>query len=282
MNKQLRIKFLSIITLIALSINVMNAQIKITEVMSSSGTGGTNDWIELTNLGTAEVNITGWKMDDSSYAIANAVAFVGVTSIPAGKSIILLETDNPSTDIPTFKTFWGSSLDAVSVGSYPSSGKGVGLGSGGDGVIIFDASGTEIQRVTVPAATAGSTFTWVYNADFSVQASATVSTVGTILGTSANQVSITSANVLGNIGSPGTAVVGGLSTNVPNTKYSLKWKLIENVLTFNEMPQTNVEIYSATGNKIAEFAPKLKMELKLQKGVYIVRANNSAGKIITK
>lgn len=36
----------------ALSLGLANAQlIRITEAMSSSGTGGTADWVELTNLG---------------------------------------------------------------------------------------------------------------------------------------------------------------------------------------------------------------------------------------
>src|SRR4051812_36455368 len=39
----------------------------ITEVMSSSGTGGTSDWFEVTNTGPAAVDITGYKMDDNSF-----------------------------------------------------------------------------------------------------------------------------------------------------------------------------------------------------------------------
>jgi hypothetical protein len=42
------------------------AIIRVTEVMSSSGVGGTADWFELTNYGDATVDISGWRMDDNS------------------------------------------------------------------------------------------------------------------------------------------------------------------------------------------------------------------------
>ena len=39
-----------------------HANIRITEVMSSSGS--TADWIEVTNYGSTAINLTGWKMDE--------------------------------------------------------------------------------------------------------------------------------------------------------------------------------------------------------------------------
>ena len=45
--------------------------IRITEVMSSSGTGGSQDWFELSNVGDASVDITGWKMDDNSFSFSS-------------------------------------------------------------------------------------------------------------------------------------------------------------------------------------------------------------------
>ena len=53
---------------------------------SSGNTPYAADWFEVTNTGAVPVDITGWKMDDSSNAFATAVALRGVTSIPAGKS----------------------------------------------------------------------------------------------------------------------------------------------------------------------------------------------------
>ena len=279
MRKKLHI-YLIAISIIA-SITMATAQIKITEAMSNSGTGGTNDWIELTNYGSTAVDITGWKMDDSSYAFANAVGLVGVTSIPAGKSVIFLETDAPDTDIPAFKTFWGSSLDNVSVGSYPSSGKSVGLSSGGDGVIIFDALGVEINRVAVPSATSslGKSFYWSCKADGSVVDVAVISSVGTITGTISNQITVTSANVvLGNIGSPGTAIVLPLSANVNNPDFK-PWRLVGRTLKFDLLPANEVEVFSLIGSKIATYPSAREIKLGLSQGVYILRIDNKATKI---
>jgi hypothetical protein len=204
----------TLFTLIAIVavIGVSFSQIRITEAMSSSGTGGTPDWVELTNHGTADVDITGWKIDDNSFSFATSLALNGVTSIPAGKSVIFIETANPGTDIPAFKAFWGSSVDNVAVGSY--TGSGIGLGSGGDGVIIFTADGTEIHRVSFGAATTGASFYWTFTAAGVMVADAVVSTAGTLTGAVASQVTLTSANVLANVGSPGTALLYASGTNV--------------------------------------------------------------------
>ena len=65
----------------------------ISEVHPSGSGNGTYDadWFEVTNIGTAAANISGWKVDDSSNAFATALALRGVTSIPAGKSAIFFE-----------------------------------------------------------------------------------------------------------------------------------------------------------------------------------------------
>ena len=74
------------IAVLAIGIIAKNAPaaLVITEAMSSSGTGGTGDWFELTNNGAAAVNITGYKVDDNSFLLANALALTGVTSIGPG------------------------------------------------------------------------------------------------------------------------------------------------------------------------------------------------------
>jgi hypothetical protein len=56
-------KFLFSLTILFSSM-VMQSQVRITEVVSS---GGTSDWFELTNYGPTAVDITGWKVDDSSF-----------------------------------------------------------------------------------------------------------------------------------------------------------------------------------------------------------------------
>lgn len=186
--------------------------LRITEAMSSSGVGGTADWWEVTNYGGASVDITGWKVDDSSFTFASSVALNGVTSIAPGESVAFIETTTldsgtVATLISSFRTFWGGSGTSAQIGYY--AGSGIGLSSAGDGLVLFNAGGTETTpRVTFGAATTGSSFYYGYDASgaptTSPNTNAIVSTVGTIDG----QVTFLSATSLPqNVGSPGTAVV---------------------------------------------------------------------------
>lgn len=178
------------------------SDLRITEAMSSSGTGGTVDWFEIANYGLTMVSLVGWTVDDSSYAFANSVALNGVTSLAAGESALFLESAAGAA-IESFRTFWGG-IDTVQIGYY--SGSGLGLSASGDGLVLFDSAGTEeTPRVSFGAATTGSSFYYAYAAngdpETSPNAAAIVSTPGTRYG----QVTYTSADALGNVGSPGTA-----------------------------------------------------------------------------
>ena len=178
-----------------------SASLRITEVMSSSAGGGspTGDFFEVTNYGSSAVSVTGWKMDDNSFAIGNSVALNGITSIGAGESVIFIESAAGAA-VNSFKSFWGG-LTGVQVGYY--SGSGTGLSSGGDGVILFNAAAAEATRVTFGAATAGKTFFWGYNAATGTvdpSYNGLVSSVGTI----GTQVTFTSS---GDTGSLGTAII---------------------------------------------------------------------------
>jgi hypothetical protein len=197
-------KFFATLALAASLATGTQAEIRITEAMSASGSGGTADWFEVTNYGLSAVDLTGWKMDDNSFNFANSVNLLGVTSINAGQSVVFLETAAPLTDIPNFRTFWGSNAESITIGSY--TGSGISFGSGGDGVVLFDSIGTETTpRATFGAATTGSSFYYAYdssgNPSTSPNTNAIVSTVGLLDG----QSTYASTNALGNIGSPGTA-----------------------------------------------------------------------------
>jgi hypothetical protein len=176
--------------------------LRITEAMSSSGTGGTADWFELTNYGVTMAFITGWKVDDSSFSFAASVALNGVTSIAAGESVLFVEGAG-GTAIDDFRAFWGG-IGTIQIGSY--TGSGISLSATSDGVVLFDAVGAEVTpRVTFGAATTGASFFYAYDAAgnpaTSPNSAAVVSTVGLLDG----QTTFASANALGNIGSPGTA-----------------------------------------------------------------------------
>lgn len=186
--------------------------LRITEVMSSSGVGGTADWWEATNYGSSAVDITGWRVDDSSFTFGLSVALNGITSINAGESVAFLETNTldsgtVATLISSFRAFWGGSGTSAQIGYY--AGSGIGFSSAGDGVVMFSGTGAETTpRVTFGAATTGSSFYYGYDATgdptTSPNTNAIVSTVGILDG----QATFASATTLPqNIGSPGTAAV---------------------------------------------------------------------------
>jgi hypothetical protein len=167
-----------------------HAALVITEAMSN---GGATDWFELTNAGAADVNITGYKMDDSSYGFATSVALNNVTTIPAGKSAVFLETAN-DTAIDAFKTQWGLSAGAI-VGRY--NGSGVGLSADpGDGIVVFDGAGNEVtDRIAFGVATTGTSFIRAGGGTTGAFGSLSVSGVAG---------AFTSPGTPTNIGSPGT------------------------------------------------------------------------------
>ena len=185
--------------------------LRITEAMSSSGVGGTADWWEVTNYGSSAVDITGWKVDDSSFTSGSSVALNGITSISAGESVAFLETTTldsgtVATLISSFRTFWGGSAASAQIGYY--AGSGIGLSSNGDGLVMFSGTTETTPRVTFGAATTGASFYYGYDAagdpTTSPNTNAIVSTVGTLDGQSTfASATISTAQ---NIGSPGTAV----------------------------------------------------------------------------
>jgi hypothetical protein len=113
--KKFTLLFVSIFAICTIS--SAQAVLRITEVMSS---GGTADWIEISNIGDANADITGYKIDDGSFSFATSLPLNGVTSIAAGESVIFGESGS-ATFATDFRTFWG--IDAsVQVGTYSGSG----------------------------------------------------------------------------------------------------------------------------------------------------------------
>ena len=127
---------------------------------SSSTTNVGADWFEVTNNGNAPLDITGWKVDDSSNSFTASLPLTGITSIAPGESVIFLETSatNAATIIANFKSAWfGTNVPAnLQVGSY--TGGGIGLSTGGDAVNLFDSSGVIKANVTFGVATINYSF----------------------------------------------------------------------------------------------------------------------------
>jgi len=148
-------KSLSLIALVMLSAltTQANADVRITEVTPwGSGTGNTpylTDWFELTNIGSSAVNITGWQMDDDSNGTGKR-NLTGITSIAAGESVIF--TENAAT-ASFLSTWFGSNVPAgLQIGNY--TGAGVGLGTGGDAVNIYNSTGVLQANVVFGASDA--------------------------------------------------------------------------------------------------------------------------------
>lgn len=118
------------------------------------------DWIEVTNTRSTPVNITGWRMDDNSQSFAAAVNLNGITTIASGESVIFLETtaaNPPAIVVPTFKALWfGEAPVTVQVGTYQ--GGGVGLGTGGDAVNVYNSTGQLQASVTFSVSPGGPLF----------------------------------------------------------------------------------------------------------------------------
>jgi hypothetical protein len=85
---------------------------------------------------------------------------------------------------------------------------------------------------------------------------------------------------LGNIGSPGTAVINGFFSSLQKNSASSTWKLKGRTLEFETLPFTAVEIYSLTGSKVATHVPASLIELDLSQGIYILKIDGRAHKVI--
>ncbi len=129
-----------------LSAATANANIVVSEIWAGglAGTEATSDWFELTNLGGAAVDPTGWYYDDSTNDPTSDDPVLGLGSIAAGESVIVLtswEDDflTAADAITAFTAQWdvASSLSGVQIGYVDGGG---GLGSGTDAVFIYDGN----------------------------------------------------------------------------------------------------------------------------------------------
>ena len=159
MNSKLVATAVALAAFWVMSVSVPAQDVHITEIMSQSGTGGTADWFELTNYGLTIASISGWRMDDNSYAFANSVLLSGVTSLAPGESVVFLESA-AGAGIADFQTFWGG-VAAVQIGYY--SGSGISFGAGGDGLILYDSGGAVQASNSFGAATTGASFYFQYD-----------------------------------------------------------------------------------------------------------------------
>src|SRR5882672_908940 len=144
------------------------AQLAITEVMSTSVNtflrtniivGGPDYW-ELSNFGTNEIDLTGYRFNDKDGGINQAFApsFEGVV-IRAHESIIFYESNSLSAD--AFRAWWGLGANVQVI---PYTNTGYGLAQSGDAVFLWGSDAVDeadlLDFVEFGKATPGSSFTY--------------------------------------------------------------------------------------------------------------------------
>lgn len=130
------------------------AAVAITEVAPwSSGNSPVGaDWFELTNTGASAISLAGWSMDDGS-ATPGVAPLLGVANLAAGQSAVFVE-GNGSLAATFISTWFGASAPAgLLLGHY--AGAGVGLGTGGDAVNVFNAANLLQASVSFGASPTG-------------------------------------------------------------------------------------------------------------------------------
>ncbi|MBX3362942.1 MAG: lamin tail domain-containing protein [Phycisphaeraceae bacterium] len=104
---------------------IASADIRITEWMYD-GTGG--EFVELTNVGAAPIDLTGWSYDDDS-RLPGVFDLSGFGTVAPGESVIFTEVSADA-----FRTNWGLSASVKVLGGYTNN-----LGRA-DEINIYDAS----------------------------------------------------------------------------------------------------------------------------------------------
>lgn len=184
---------------LTLAATAAQAQIAFTEVApwSSGNSPVAADWFELTNFGATAIDLSGWKIDDSSNSFLSSVALVGITSIAPGESVIFIE--GAAANANFVATWFGGSAPAgLQIGRY--SGAGIGLGTGGDALNLYTAAGTLVTRVDFGASPAAAPY-----ASFDNAVGASGLTLTALSAVGVNGAFVAAAG--GEIGSPGSVGV---------------------------------------------------------------------------
>lgn len=117
--------------------------IRITEWMYN-GAGGTNrEYFEITNIGGAAIDLTGWSFDDNTRT-AGSLSLSGLGVLAVGQSAIVCEQTEAA-----FRTAWGLSAAIKILG-----GNTQNLGRA-DEINIYDAGNNLIDRLTYDDQTLG-------------------------------------------------------------------------------------------------------------------------------
>lgn len=122
-------------------------QLQVTEIYHGNEPDNlTEDWFEVTNLGSAPADTTGLYVDDDSADPTEDLPLPAMVLAP-GASLVVLLDDAPEA-VTEFEQLWGVGATVVGI-------DGPGLGAGGDSVVIFDGNTTDaavVDRADFPGA----------------------------------------------------------------------------------------------------------------------------------
>ena len=115
---------LSVVGLAAVS-TASAQELLLTELLSKENSSGAEDFWELTNVGTQDVDLTGWSWDDDSRA-PGTVAIPAGTTVEPGESVIFT-----AMDAAAFRNWWNlpETVQVISDASAPGFGKNDGGGA---------------------------------------------------------------------------------------------------------------------------------------------------------
>lgn len=112
----------------------------------SSGSSNSSvgfDWFEITNTGSSAFDLAGVRYDDDSANFGESDAILGISSIAAGESVIVFVATEAELEAArqAFVDTWFGGTAPVGLQFGTTDGAGLGTGSGGDAVTLFDAAG---------------------------------------------------------------------------------------------------------------------------------------------
>lgn len=221
------------------------------------------DWFELTNTGTTAVDITGWKVDDSSASFASALELNGITSIAPGESVVFIETSDLPGMTTTFLANWfGANPPAgLRIGSY--SGGGIGLSTGGDAVNLYDASGVLQARVSFGASPTGPSFPTFNNAE---GLDNTVISTPSVVGVNGAFAAVNNPAEIGSPGSVGRLIISEVAPwSSTNSPFQTDWF---------ELTNTSAHTIDITGWKVDDSSESFAAALALN-GITSIAAGES-------
>ncbi|HEX4686936.1 MAG TPA: lamin tail domain-containing protein [Nocardioides sp.] len=158
--------------------------------------GGDGEYVELTNVGDAPQDLTGWTYDNSTATAATGLSLSGLGTVAAGESVIV--TDLSAAE---FRAEWGlkSSVKVLS------NGKTHTLNSGPNSIHVYDKEGLDVDSVSYASGVeaAKGLSAWVDAAHVGAKSDTTGWTIST-----AGDAQGSWASAHGSVGSPGASTLG--------------------------------------------------------------------------